>query len=165
MVRWLREGLAVPSDAQAVCDAIARQRKYGHPTCAVHDRTAAGDPRSYLAVIDEFISTFGFTGLGEGWIEVNIQAAKTLVREILFKDLAYSVAMMSEDEAAQLTERFFALFDASVRCFTNGNLVIQDADPTEVPRSWNPISEATFDAGVVCLGSSRIGILWVEDED
>jgi hypothetical protein len=155
----------VTSDAQAVCDAITRQRKYGHPTCAVDNRTAAADPQRYREVLDEFVATLGFTGLGEGWIEISTQAAKTLVREVLFKDLAYSVAMMSEDEAALLTERFFALFDPSVRCFTNGNLVVRDADPTEVPGSWNPITEATFDAGVVCLGSSRIGILWVEDED
>ncbi len=155
----------MPSDVQTVCDSIARQRKYGHPTCAVDDRTAAVDPRDYRAVLDEFVRTFGFTGLGDGWIEVSIQSAKTLVREILLKDLAYRIAMMSENEAALLTERFFALFDGSVRCFTNGNLVIRDADPSEVPGSWNPIAEATLDAGVVCLGSSRIGILWVEDED
>lgn len=153
------------SEAEAVCDAITRQRKYGHPTCAVHDRSAPGDPRLYHAVLDEFVATLGFRGMGEAWIEVSIQSAKTLAREILFKDLAYGVAMMSEDEAALLAERFFALFDASVRCFTNGNLVVRDADPTEVPGSWNPITEATVDAGVVCLGSSRIGILWVEDED
>jgi hypothetical protein len=155
----------VTSDAQAVCEAIARQRKYGHPTCAVDERTATGDPRSYHAVLDEFVATFGFKGLGDAWIEVSSQAATKLVREILLKDLAYRVAMMSEDEAALLAKRFFALFDGSVRCFTNGNLVVQDADPTEVPGSWNPITEATFDAGVVCLGSCRIGILWVEDED
>lgn len=153
------------SDAQTVCDAITRQRKYGHPTCAVDDRTAAADARNFLAVLDEFVASFGFTGLGDAWIEINIQAGKALVREILYKDLAYGSAMMPENEAAMLTERFFALFDASVRCFTNGNLVVRDANPTEVPGSWDPITEATFDAGVVCLSSSRIGILWVEDED
>lgn len=123
----------MPSEAQAVCDAIARQRKYGHPTCAVIDRTASADLRGYHAVLDDFVATFGFTGLGDGWIEVSIQAAKTLVREILLKDLAYRISMMSEDEAALLAERFFALFDGSMRCFTNGNVVVHDADPTEVP--------------------------------
>lgn len=155
----------MPSEAQAICDAIARQRKYGHPTCAVDDRATAADPASYRAVLDDFVATFGFTGLGDGWIEVSIQTAKTLAREILRKDLAYRIAMMSEDEATLHTERFFALFDASVRYFTNGNLVVHDADPTEITGSWIPITRATFDAGVVCLGSSRIGILWVEDED
>ncbi len=144
----------MPSEAKAVCEAITRQRKYGHPTCEVNDRDAACDPRSYRAVLDEFVATLGFRGLGEAWIELSIQAAKTLAKELLFKDLAYSVAMMSEDEAAMLAERFFNLFDPSVRCFTNSNL----------SGSW-PITDATFDAGVVCLGSLRIGILWVEDED
>jgi hypothetical protein len=155
----------VPSDVQTVCDAIARQRKYGHLTCTVDDRKAAVDPRGCRVALDEFVSTFGFKALANAWIEISIQAAKTLVREILLKDLAYRIAMMSEEEAALLAESFFALFDDSVRCFTNGNLVVPDADPTEVPGSWNPITEATFDAGVVCLGHSRIGILWVEDED
>ncbi len=155
----------MPGNVQEVCDAIARQRKYGQLTCAVGERTAPVDPRDYRAVVDEFVTTFGFTGLGDEWIEVGIDAAKTLVRRILFKDLAYSIAMMSDDEAALLTERFFGLFNGSVRCFTNGNLVVPAADPAEVPGSWTPITEATFDAGVVCLGGSRIGILWVEDED
>ncbi len=152
------------SDVKSVCEAVTRQRKYGHATCAVRDRTAV-DPGDCHTVLDEFVGSFEFKGLSDGWIQVSIQSAKVIVREVLLKDLAYRVTMMSEDEAALLTDRFFALFDGPVRCFTNGNLVVQDADPTEVPGSWNPITEATFDAGVVCLGNSRIGILWVEDED
>lgn len=153
------------SDVQAICEEIAHQRKYGHPTCAVRQRSATADSRSCHAILDEFVATLGFDGLDDGWIEISIQDAKTLTREILLKDLAYGIAMMSEQEAAQLCERFFTLFDGSVRCFTNGNLVLH-ADATEVPGSWTAISpQATFDTGVVCIDSSRIGILWVEDED
>ncbi len=100
----------MPSDVQTVCEAIARQRKYGHLTCAVDDGSAAVDPRGCRVVLDEFVGTFGFKGLADGWIELSIQAAKTLVREILLKDLAYRIAMMSEEEAALLTERFFGFF-------------------------------------------------------
>ena len=31
--------------------------------------------------------------------------------------------------------------------------------------SWNPATQATFDTGVLIVGSERAGCLWVEDED
>lgn len=31
--------------------------------------------------------------------------------------------------------------------------------------SWTPISQATFDAGVVVVDKKNIGMIWVEDED
>jgi hypothetical protein len=31
--------------------------------------------------------------------------------------------------------------------------------------SWMPATHATFDMGVLVIGATRVGCLWVEDED
>ncbi|MCY8452028.1 hypothetical protein MOC98_03925 [Bacillus spizizenii] len=31
--------------------------------------------------------------------------------------------------------------------------------------SWSPISQATFDAGLVVIDKKKIGMIWAEDED
>jgi hypothetical protein len=57
---------------------------------------------------------------------------------------------MPEQQAEQLTERFFAQFGAGARFVTN---------------NWCPATDATFDGGVLVIGPQRSGCLWVEDED
>lgn len=157
----------LPTNPEMVCEAIARRRIYGRLTCVVRDQHTeeSANQKGFLSIIDEFVQGFGFKGLGDSWIEISAEAAKAVAREVLFRDLAYRAAMMSEQESRDLSDAFVSLFAGSTRFFTNGNLIVPDADPSEVPGSWTANSEATFDTGIVCLGNARIGILWVEDED
>jgi hypothetical protein len=146
---------------------MASRRTCGHTTCAVVglDNPTAVKAAAVHGILDDFVRGFGFTGLGEAWIEVTREDAIAVVQQVLLKDLAYGVAMMPEAEACALAESFFSLFGSEGRCFTNGNLVLPNADPSEVRRSWNPITSATLDTGILCLDTNRIGIFWVEDED
>jgi hypothetical protein len=68
---------------------------------------------------------------------------------------------MSLSEAKQLLLRFFSFFAADCQFFTNASF---NNDYSRI-KSWNPITKATFDTGVVIVNTHRIGILWVEDED
>jgi hypothetical protein len=57
-----------------------------------------------------------------------------------------------------------------VRCFTNGEWAEafgDDAASLEPLESvgFDPISDATLDAGIVCVGEGVTVLLWVEDED
>ena len=54
---------------------------------------------------------------------------------------------------------FLASFEKNARYFTNGTY-----GPTDLS-GWNPLTDATFDTGVVAVCDSMIGILWVEDGD
>jgi hypothetical protein len=81
-------------------------------------------------------------------------AALSLVASILHRDMAYSHAMMTEDRAKELAERFLGLFGSGARFFSNG-----------WPGGWNPATEATFDTGVLVIGDEQSGCIWVEDED
>ena len=152
---------------EAICEAITNRRRFGRVTCRVRglDMRELANRKNVQVILDDFVRSFGFKGLSEGWIEVSVDIAKSVVRGVLFKDLAYNIAMMTEQEASSLADAFFSLFDQPVRCFTNGNLVVADADPSEVPGAWTSNSDATFDAGIVCIGIAQIGILWAEDED
>ena len=67
--------------------------------------------------------------------------------------------MTTEERAYRLAEEFLGIFKVQPRFFTNaifkrGRL-----------SNWSPISDSTFDTGVICLSSSKIGVLWVQDED
>jgi hypothetical protein len=83
--------------------------------------------------------------------------ADEIATYILHVSLAYGVEIMSRSSAADLRRQFLALFQGQdVRFATN----------VGVPHnSWNPATDATFDMGVLVLGATRVGCLWVEDED
>lgn len=59
-----------------------------------------------------------------------------------------------------LAEGFLALFETS-RCHYYTN----DCSDGERLSTWDPISDSTFDLGVVVSDEQHIGILWVQDED
>jgi hypothetical protein len=47
------------------------------------------------------------------------------------------------------------------RFYTNGNFHL----PPDAPIEWSAVTGATFDTGVLIVGETRAGCLWVEDED
>jgi hypothetical protein len=78
---------------------------------------------------------------------------------ILYEDLAYHVELMPHTDAQLLAGAFVAQFEAPARYFTNGEFV------NGTLSQFTPMTEATFNTGIVVLGLSSAGILWVEDED
>jgi hypothetical protein len=59
--------------------------------------------------------------------------------------------------ATKLWGQFVGLFQAQdVKVVTNTS---QDVT------SWTPATHATFDMGVIVIGTSKVGCLWVEEED
>jgi hypothetical protein len=142
-------------------------RRGSGTTCVIKGRQAKdeGHEKPVTVVVDSFLSELGFIGLGEKWGRISTRVGKAIAQRILQSDLAYRAPIMSEMDSVRLAECFFSWFDDDVCCFTNGNAVLPLALPQEVPGASNPISQATFDSGVVCIDAHRIGILWVEDED
>lgn len=41
----------------------------------------------------------------------------------------------------------------------------KQAERVTVGAGWNPVTEATFDTGVIAIGHDRSLCVWVEDED
>jgi hypothetical protein len=146
---------------------IRKDRACGEVTFQIEE---LGEPVAAYSVdvVDAFVTRLGFRALADGWCEVEAPEAASIVQHVLHRDLAYNLEIMPEARAATLTIRFFELFSPAARYFTNATF----RRDTEVSAgtvwwvtSWEPLSTATFDAGVVCVDATRIGILWVADED
>jgi hypothetical protein len=145
---------------------ILGSRQCGYTTVVLADRVNYfSNPATE---VDAFVSTLGFHGLSDAWELISRSDARTILVHVLARDLAYNGPVMAESFAQSLSDRFLALFDADVLCFTNGTYhvpTVQSSKEVRVGPTWNPISESTFDTGVVCVDNARMGIVWVEDED
>jgi hypothetical protein len=93
-------------------------------------------------------------------MEIPLQKARIIVTNILHLDLAYHSETMPLEKAQLLCEKFFGQFSGaeSIRIFTNGDLGFDSS-------SWNPITTATFDTGVIVQSKTLSGIFWVKGED
>ena len=151
-----------------VMDAITRirqRRDAGKITCATL-RTV--DREDYLARADRIATAHNFQPLGDGWLEISAYDAHIVAAAVLQRDLAHDEEIMSRAEATELTEAFFDLAPEPHVYFTNGSWAELFDEDNESPSdnvSFDPISSATFDAGVICVGDGVTTILWVEDED
>ena len=142
---------------QNLYDAILKVRDCGEVTFSIEERSTLTG--SITTLLDEFVAKFKLVGLSGSWKEIGSSTAREIVSEVIFRDLAYGVSMTTEEHAFCLAEQFLSNFVIEPRFFTNGT------HENGRLSNWYPISEATFDIGVICLDDQRIGILWVQDED
>jgi hypothetical protein len=119
--------------------------------------------------LERVAQAFSLNSTASLYLEVDREAAHTLIRELLHRDLAYGTVLMPFERAVALADRFLAeTTQGSSHYFTN---VIAFATPTpsgpkvQVGPSWNPATEATFDMGVMVVTPHGSACFWVEDED
>ncbi|MEI7772675.1 MAG: hypothetical protein WCI67_21975 [Chloroflexales bacterium] len=118
------------------------------------------------ATLDALAAEEGYTGLGEGWVEVPRRIAAKILAHLIASELAYPTEVVEPAAAEGLAGRFLALFPQGARYFTNGAcsgpFAIYDIAGEEV-LGWRSISAAPFDNGVIGLAAERVGMLWAED--
>lgn len=68
---------------------------------------------------------------------------------------------MPQTLAASLAADWLAITGSDATYFTNGTW----GQPAAQSTGWQPISNATFDAGIIAVAPQVSAILWVEDED
>ncbi|MEP7096386.1 MAG: hypothetical protein ABI748_01880, partial [Dokdonella sp.] len=120
------------------------------------------------AKADRVATTHNFQPLGDGWLEISAYDARIVAAAVLQRDLAHDAEIMSRAEATELAEAFLDLAPEPHVYFTNGSwadLFDEENKSSSDSVSFDPISNATFDAGVICVGDGVTAILWVEDED
>ena len=74
--------------------------------------------------------------------------------------MAYKAEIMPEARAAQLAERFLGEFGVGTRYFSNGAWhlpPVQRSDWVVESASWDAVTDATFDMGVLAVGRQRSG--------
>jgi hypothetical protein len=151
-------------DFAALAESLKRARATGHVTVTLQPRAATMSGGE----LDAFVQGMGLRPLGAAWVPLAREQALALVGQLLRFDLAYHSPAADAPAAAALAERFMAAFGADVLCYTNGTWLEgfqpQGRSALRGP-SWTPLTNATFDAGVVCVDAQMIGIFLVEDED
>lgn len=134
-----------------ICEEIVRRRNCGHVRCG----TGSG-----AVSATDVAREFGLSIDPLCYREISEPTARAIAMHVLTKDLAYHAEVIASDEALDLVSRFFALCcTPGWRFFSNGDFSLKES------ASWMPATEATFDTGVLIVGSGRSGCLWVEDED
>jgi hypothetical protein len=144
-----------------VAEDIIAARVYGVVRCGFSQKT--GPP-----TVRDLAREFGLSEEPSLYKEIDEAAARRLVCRVLHRDMAYNAEVMPEPRAAALADAFLAQFGPGTRYFSNGlwhlPRVIR-ADGVVSGPSWDPVTPATFDAGVLAIGHKISGCLWVEDED
>jgi len=88
---------------------------------------------------------------------VSRSEADAIAARIPSVSLAYDSKIKSVSRAIDLWRHFLALFDGQEIQFASNAAAQGD--------SWTPATQATFDRGILVLGTTKAGCLWVEEED
>ena len=109
---------------------------------------------------DQLVTSVGWVSPPE-WRMIDKDTAIKILTQCLNQDLAYDTQLQPRSDAqAQAT----AVVDAAgpdAVFFTNGELALPDVQG----RSWTPLTDATFDTGVVAIGKCWSVLCWFLDED
>jgi hypothetical protein len=112
---------------------------------------------------------FGLRSEPNIYRQVDAETARHILRKLLHKDMAYGSELLPISEANALANEFIELFsNLDPRFYTNGNWQLppkQTASHVWKGNTWNPATDATFDAGILVLGNQLSGCAWFEDED
>ena len=145
-------------------EAVLARRTAGRVSCALVSSDTATSPTT---AADLAVQGAGLRPLGDGWLEVSERDAESIAAGVLHRDLAYGAEIVPLEEARELASALLALVPQPMTCFTNGEWADAFGDDLEPPDSvgFDPISDATLDAGIVCVGEGATLLLWVEDDD
>jgi len=137
-------------------EAIRKERKTGKVFCGTTKAV-----KSVAALATEF----GLKGDASLYHQVDAEMARVIIVGILHRDLAYGNRVLSLARAEELAGQVMKAFsDPGIRFLTNGQFK-QGAGAGLVLSHWDPATTATFDTGVLILGTAESACVWVADED
>jgi hypothetical protein len=131
--------------------AMIEARRYGEIRMAVASEIT-GD-------LSRVLAKFGLLSDASMLVEHDRETALGILTELLWKDMAYEGECMPHERAESIAQSFFDQYsEATSRYYSNGNWTLRE--------SWNPLTEATFDAGIIITGADKkYFCIWFEDED
>ena len=145
-------------------EAVRQQRSAGVITM---QRISRSTTMTSIAAADELARAVGYKPLGNRWVPLSPDDATIVLLLVLERDLAYGESLMDRILAERLAVEFLGSVGEHASFFTNGSWAEPPLTPRGLPRgqSWEPLSHATIDAGVLGVGPQQAAILWAEDED
>lgn len=131
-----------------IIDAITSKRNFGVIRCG------------YLpdaADLQGVASFFSLSQDSSNYRQIAKSEALKILTRVLHRDMAYESEIMPIQSAAELSTLFLKNFEEkSATFFTN----IDNSTG-----AWNPVTQATFDAGIIAISQTESACLWIEDED
>jgi hypothetical protein len=108
-------------------------------------------------------SALALFGLGQdesSLVEVSPENGMRVLERLLTTSLVDDMQAMPRDLARLLVGEFIGTFRGQgCRFYTNGNWGTSD------PPSWNPLTSAVFDGGLIAFGPVLSACVWVEEND
>jgi hypothetical protein len=141
-----------------ICELVKSRRRAGRVICDVYN---GADILSRY----ESLKRVGLHDLpDESWFSADREQAVSVLCNCLTWDLAYQCELMPTGEARELARVFINSFSTDTTFLTNSTGYLS-GERSHDPITWNPISDATFDTGIIALANGVVGIMWFEDED
>jgi hypothetical protein len=138
-----------------VFEAIRKERKAGK----VFGGTTK-DAKSVAALA----TAFGLKGDASLYHQVDAEMARQILVAILHRDLAHGNRQLSQARAEELAGQVIQRFaDPGIRFLTNAKF--KQVAGAFVLSHWDPATTSTFDTGVLILGTSESGCIWVAEEE
>jgi hypothetical protein len=117
-----------------------------------------------ITLLDKVCTLKDLKQLGPGWNKIDFGKATYLVLKSLRYDLAYSSAEIATLEKATLLQKeIIKDFDELSHCYTNWSGSPWGDNTGGV--GWDPLTENTFDLGIVLLNNSKLTFLLHISED
>ena len=131
-----------------ICAEIQGERWVGNTRCGIVDGRMS---------LVEAARAFKLADDGAIYRSIGAKEAEAVALRLLHAGLAHPGEIMSVTRAIELWRQFMGLFQGQDVSFAPN----ARADVA----SWSPATQATFDMGVLVIGTTKVGCLWVEEED
>ena len=129
---------------------------------------AARVRESPIEAADAALKAAGALPIGAAWQHIDHVKARSLLRSLLAKDLAYNGRCMSDQEATSFADEILSLIEKPTDFLTNIDqdhwLSVQNGRKLKAV-SFAPVTSATVSAAVAVVGSAEAAALIVSDED
>jgi len=140
---------------------LLSKRNSGKITCKFKNIQLVSDKSTK----EQFLSEIGFkpVEIKGNWERIDKTQAQRILEYTLSFDMAYDTELNTKPKAKSLSCYFLSEFQNDAVYFTNGYFE-EDAGSYRL-RGWTPITDSTFDTGILAIDKYKIGILWAEDND
>lgn len=134
--------------------SIKANRQSGQVIVSLVNRTQ----RAPDAAANSAVTALGLKAVA--WRVLAAAEAVDALQRVLHRDLAFDAPIMPEDLARELATRIVRFFGPSAIFYTN-----QSQAEGQSTGSWDPVTDATFDTGIIAVGVTRVGVVWFLEDD
>ena len=118
-------------------------------------------PATFPEQLDALTASVSLQPLGDGWREIDETNARAILHRILDKDLPHGRRLMTTKASDAFIDELWADLSAPRRHFTNAKFAGRAMQLV----SWNPITSAKYDTGVLSASGDSLTLLWAADDD